>query len=199
MIIPSSQSKRIKEYERALFHVPTEPRSERVYVFYLLLRPILEWAKKFLKETELEACEIESELFLLSEKLFKRFDPTKSSIIPYLQNQLPWEVARLTAELKNRELKEEFYIGIEEEGFYYLEEEFYLSAPKILFEEKYLGKDFTKAEKYLIYIILTVNDNELTQTKLASYCNVERKNITNRLSGLREKLESRGYYGHTRI
>jgi transcriptional antiterminator len=76
---------------------------------------------------------------------------------------------------------------------YEIDEEYYWSAPEILINDRYVGKRFTKSEKYIIYIVLLSDDNALSNQCIADICNVDRKTIASKLSDIREVLEEIKY------
>lgn len=185
MLIPSARAALLRNYQSVLFHDKTHPLSERRYVFYLLLRPILEWLKSILMTKGLESAEAESELFIFCSGLFDKFDSTKSSIVPYLNKQIPWSIEHLARRFNKKEAQ--FYDVIDYEE---LDEEFYWSIPNILTEDRYTGKVFTKAEKYLIFRILALDDDKLTQVDIAEQLGVNRLTANKYLLEIREKLQS---------
>jgi DNA-binding phage protein len=191
--ISSKDRQFFRLYERSLFRNREEPRSERLYVFYLLLRPIILWLKDELVIRGLEPDEAESEIFLLADDIFKHFDTTKSSIIPYLMKAIMWRINKLRKKLDEQELKEEPYGLLKMPEEYYIDTECYLKPLEFIFEDRYLGKCFTNGEKYLIYIILTADDKSLNNTELARRANIGRKNIRRRFSNIKNVLMNGGY------
>lgn len=176
-----------RKYERVLFHSEDVSKSERVYGFYLLLRPLLGWVKSSLLDLGLLAAEVESELFLLCERLFTNYNKEKSSLIPYLEQQLPWQVSKIIAKTnKSLCLKEEPRGLLNINGDYNLDEEFYWRVPSFLFEDRYVGKCFTRSEKYVITKTLTADNKELSVQGLARLCNIDSRTMKNILSGMQE-------------
>lgn len=192
MYIPSAQAERIRNYQSALFNHPTEPKNERIYVFYLLLRPCLLWLREELRNNfQLKKCEAESEVYILCANLFEGFDYTKSSIIPYLTKHIPWKAYHLQRKLNKQCMKEEpcGLITIEEEP-YETHEEYYWDVPNVLLSDRYIGKCFTNGEKSFIVMIITCDSDELTKNCLAKKCDMDRKTIALKLLDLREVFET---------
>jgi len=192
MLIPSARASLIKYYQDALFYNPTEPKHERQYVFYLLLRPILLWVKdEIISRSSYEPSEAESELYLLCCRLFDGFDLQKSSIIPYLNKYIPWKIAHLLRNL-NKGYQKEIPSGLiaQEEEPYELQEEYYWKIPNILFTTRYVGNLFTIRQKYFIYILLMSDDNKITTKDLAESCNISRQTMKTRLLELKEVLNN---------
>lgn len=185
MLIPSARAELLRNYQSVLFHDETNPISERRYVFYLLLRPLLQWLKPILVSKGLEPAEAESELFLLCSDIYDRFNPKKSSIVPYLEKQIPWSIGRLARRFKKKE-PEFHYDTIQ----YEMEEEFYWSTPEILIENKFVGKLFTNSEKYVISKILTSDDDKITQVDIAMQLGVSRITVNKHISEIRDKLKT---------
>lgn len=191
MMIPTRRRELLRKYEGAIFFSKDTPRRDRLYSFYLLLRPFLGWLRNRLVLMGLEKDEAESEIFLLTNTLFSNFDTTKSSIIPYLEKQLPWYIGRTLKSIQNRYSDLDEHPVFDPNMTYLQDEEFYWRVPGILFEEQYVGKFFTRAEKYLIYMILTADDKELSDAGLARRCGVERKRMKSMLSDLRALINWR--------
>lgn len=192
MIIPHKTSYLIRLYQNSLFHDTTTLQSERIYVFYLLLTPILGWLKETLSRYDLEKDEIESEIYIYSAKLFKKFNPEKSSIIPYLEKHIPWEAGHLIERFERKTDKEIPYSLINtKEKTYEIQEEFYWDAKKILFEDRYVGKIFTRAEKYIILNIIAADKLDLTKSNLARLCGLSRITMIEKLKELSQLEEIR--------
>lgn len=190
MLIPSKRADLIRNYQNALFYQPTEPKSERQYVFYVLLRPILMWVKEtMINEFSLEPTEAESELYLLCCRLFDNFDRDKSTLIPYLKRHLPWKVHHLLRKLKRNSLREvpAGLIEIPDEP-YELQEEYYWKIPNILTTDKYIKNLFTRSQKYFIFKILMSEDNKLTKKDLSVACGISRPTMIQQVSELQKVL-----------
>ena len=175
MQIPTRRQELLRKYEKGLFHTKDLPKHERLYGFYLLLRPILGWLKEELIKKGLEPDEAESELYLYSSKLFNEFNTSRSSIIPYLEKAIPWAASKLLR------TKKEAKITYQEEE-YFLDEEFYWDPIKILIEDRYVGKMFTRSEKSVISRILS-EDKDLVPNLL-----VGRKTVYTYLGDIKEVL-----------
>jgi hypothetical protein len=181
------KSKLFRKYEGALFYSDVSSRKDRVYGFYLLLRPVLGWAKRALLERGLLAAEAESELFILCSRLFKEHKKYQSSIVPYLEVQIPRRVSdMLTRVSKYMCLEEEPSGFIDAGGEYNLDEEFYWTVPNILFEDRFVGKCFTNSEKYVISVLLAADEKDLTTKGLARLCNLDRRTMKTKLLDLQE-------------
>jgi hypothetical protein len=184
MLIPSAQAALLRNYQTVLFHDETHPVSERRYVFYLLLRPLLQWLNPILVGKGLEPNEVESEIFLLCSSIYDKFNPAKSSIVPYLEKQIPWSIEHLARRFKKKEAT--CYSAPEQ---YELEEEFYWTVPSILTEDRYIGKVFTRSMRHVIYNILTSDDQDLTTEALARKMQINRLTMRKNLNEIREQLE----------
>lgn len=190
MTIPTKNADLIRTYQNAIFHKKDVPKSERIYAFYLLLRPILSWLGKTLSEYNLQRDEVESELYLFCAELFNRFNPQRSSIIPYLEKHVPWIAGHWVEKMKRTMLYEIPSGLIKTSGEpNYIQEQFYWKPENILFEERYIGKFFTRAQKYIIFKVLTADKSDLTQTGLAKLCGLSRKTMINQLKELSELEE----------
>lgn len=184
MRIPSKRKQLFRNFQDALFYKDYSYQ-ERSYSFYLLLRPILEFIKVRL-EGYLESEEIESVLYLMCIDVFNNFDKDKWSIVPYLENSLPWYISKVINEHKEQNIPVEL-AGEEEE--YILDEEFYWR--NILLEDTYVGKCFTRGEKYLIYNIIESDKKDLSVNALARKLNIKRWYMKKMLQELKDifKLE----------
>lgn len=185
--IPAKKRKLFRKYEGALFFAIDQfTREERLYAFYLLLLPLLQWLKKDLAEYNLEPEELDSELFLLAERIFSRFDKDKTSIVPYLRTWIPIFIKEMKHKLKKNygELIVEAPLSDE---YHYIDEEFYWND--IIFQDTWAGKCFTRGEKYFIYVILTSDNNKLSQRSLAETTNMGRQTVNNMLQDLKEVLQ----------
>lgn len=181
-----------RKYEGVLFHSDSS-KGDRIYGFYLLMRPLLGWAKRHLLELGLLAEEAESELFIMCEKLFSGYDKYKSSLIPYLEKQLPWQISKMFSRVDKYTCTEEEPNGLLAlEDVYELDEEFYWSTPNILFEDRYIGKFFTRSEKYVISIVLTADESDLSAKGLARLCGIDRRTMKEMLEGIQEVLLTGG-------
>ena len=189
MRIKSSIKSRIRKYEYSLLN-KDHSYEDRLYTLYLLLVPVLKWHRGVLSDLGLSNVEIESELYLMIDSMFRKFDKEKSSLVPYLEKALDWYFSSL----KNNIEKDENLTCLEEtKELSLLDEEFYFSVPDILYGNSYIKKCFTKAEKYLIYRILISDDDRLSERKLARDIGISRENLRNRLENIRNILINGGY------
>ncbi len=176
-----------RKYEGTLFYSDASSQADKTYAFYLLLRPVLGWAKKSLLDLGLLAAEAESELYIMCVSLFNGFDKYKSSLVPYLEKQIPWYVRIMLDRVRKYMCPLEEAAGlIDTGGEKELDEEFYWTIPNVLFEDRYVGKSFTRSEKYLIYMILAADESQLTAQGLAKSCGIDRRIMKDRLSDLQE-------------
>jgi hypothetical protein len=186
MRIPTGIAKLLSSYQNALFYNPVGTKNERVYIFYLLVRPLLLWSKKAFKDLGFEKDEVESEFYLLAEKLFVGFKPDKSSIVPYLEKHIPWKIkSRLDYinkyNIYNNKI-DNSYIDI-----------YTIYNIDILFQNRFEGKLFTAAEKYVISKILSSDDDSLSVSDIAKELNVNRKTIYKYYETIAEKLSQKEF------
>jgi hypothetical protein len=138
----------------------------------------------------LEPDEAESELYLLCARLFENFDKDKSSIIPYLRSHIPWKAHHLIRKLTKYHRREDTCgLTMLPEELDMIHEEYYWRVPDVLIIDKFVGKLFTRDQKYLISKILMSEDNKLTTKDLAISCGVSRPTMIDRLSDLKESLK----------
>jgi len=195
MLIPSTQADKIREYQNGLFHREDIPESDRRYALYLILRPRLGWLKQKIKELDIESDEAESEIYLMCCNLFYRFNPKKSSLVPFLTRHIPWESSKLLKKLsKNREEPSGL---LESDEQFFLQEEFYWTIPHILLEDRYIGKSLTRGERYVISVILESDSDELSQVAIANKMNINRKTWISRMNDLQEIFELEEHNGTT--
>jgi hypothetical protein len=184
--LPEKRRNLLRNYARALTGI-NYSLSERRYVLYILLRPSLTWFAKALIETGLEEDEVESEIYILIHNLLKKYNPSRSSLVPYIENQLPWAASKI---LSIHKKTIETPIGIDIElGSYNMQEEVCLSVPNILLESKWIVRDLSFSEKNLILRLLTADDSSCRT--LANDCGDSKSSINNRLNDLSDKLKGR--------
>lgn len=193
MRLPAKRRRLLRQYERVIFY-SDHSRPRRVYALYLLLRPILGWFYKELCALGLEQYEAESEIYILVDRLHGSFNSKKSSIIPYLERYIPWKTADTLERLRGKPHIEVPLDG-QEETLYNLSNEIYLSIPNVLFEDKWLLRGLQRSEKYLIFLMLSGDADELTQARLAHRAGIGRKKMRTMLNNLQETLLYGGYYG----
>jgi hypothetical protein len=176
MLVPSTKADLLRQTELVL-RDKDYPFNKKLNLFWQLLKPNLSWIKKsFIQDYRLEPEEADSEIYLFCNRLLKKYNPEKSSIIPYLSKMTEWEFNNYKRILdKKYSIKDVF---VKKEGYYNLEEEYYWSE-KILFETKWL-KNFSKSDKYLIYLVLSC-DQGTTQEKLAKKANISRESLSKKL------------------
>lgn len=191
MYIPHRQAEALRQAEGVLFYRTEGTKTDRIRVFWKLMRPILEWVKKdMLQNTELTPAEAESEIYLFCADLFAGFDPDRSSIIPYLARFTGHYKAKLDRKLA-RYANPDVPVGLlrAKDEPYEMYDECYLSTPGILFENRYIGKLFTMSEKCTINRILAADDMELDKTYLAKQCAVSRNTMSTNLAEIATILE----------
>jgi hypothetical protein len=156
-------------------------------VFYVLLRPALGWVEDSLLNAGLEPDEVESELFLLTARLFRDFDPLRSSIIPYLEKYVPWKVAALLRQITPPPETPVGLLSLEET--YEMEFEPGLSAPGFIFEDRWLARNLSQRDKHLILKILTVDEPRVRN--LSDACKVSKSTIASNLQNVADIMKGR--------
>jgi len=183
MLIPSKQANLIREAEGVLFFHTEGTKNDRIRVFYKLLRPLLSWLKEDIINTfNIESDEAESEIYIFCAKLYNKYNPTKSSIIPFLLKFIPLCKTNLYYQLNKKTIKE-IPSGLlqQEDSPSYTQEEYYYIYPKIIFEDRYIGKSFTFTQKYIINELLMLDNDELNNLKLAEKLNLSRQTTAKKL------------------
>lgn len=184
MLIPTSKAKLIKKYQPVLFNEDISDR-EKFYGFYLLVAPLLDKLKEDLTLLGLAAPEIESESYIFSCMLCQGYIRSKGNLVTYLSKYLPWGARKyLLAARKNYRT---FSDTIQQEE-YFINDSYYWRVPSILYESKYIGKCFTRSQKYIIYMILTCEDDNLSELRLSRTLGVNRKTYRRMLSEIRDKI-----------
>lgn len=184
MRLSTKRKNLLRNFEEAIFYKDKDySYQDRSYSFYLLLRPVLEFLKVRL-EGSLESPEVESELYLMCIDVFNNHKVEKASIVPYIERCLPWYMSKLIKKHKGQNNLIDM-AGLEEE--YILNEEFYWK--NILLHDMYVGKCFTRSEKYLIYNIIESDSEDLSVCSLAKLFGVNRATMKNLLSNLKEVFQ----------
>ncbi|RLD51553.1 MAG: hypothetical protein DRI97_15540 [Bacteroidetes bacterium] len=183
MLIPSKIAKNIRRFERSLLDTDLKNRNKS---FYLAVRPFLKWIKPCLIGYSLSKQEAESELFILACDLLERYDPEKSSLVPYLQKQTIWAVASVFTKVDKQTFP--FPEREETEESYEYEDEFYLTGSFVLLEDKFIPKTLSKGERYIVSTILALDKESLSQAKLASILSIERPTLKTKLLEIASKL-----------
>lgn len=197
MLIPSRYQKLLNQYEAELFDI-TQPENKRLEAFYLLIRPVLNWAATSLQELGLEKDEADSELFIITEKLFSNYNIYKGPLVPYLSSRIPWFVSEHLKHFK-KTLLWELPAGFTKQNGYIEpldHEEYYLTATNILFNNRFVLKKMSYGQKFLLYTILTSEDNELTACSLARKLSLDRRTLKSKLLEIKEELENGGFYAY---
>lgn len=180
--LSSKDKDRIKKYELTILNKEYK-YNDRLNLFHKIVLPLYKEISIKLLSIGIFQEELEGELYLISDYILRRYDSNKSSLIPYIERMLFWY-------LSNIKEKKEYYPKefIEE---YQLDEEFYFAAPKILLEDRYVGKLFTKEEKYIIFRILLMD--KLSIRKLSKELNISRENLIQIIKNIRRKLNDNEY------
>jgi hypothetical protein len=184
MKIPSKIEKNLRKFEHSLLRVDHENKYKG---FYLVMRPLLKWAKPYIEQEGLESYEAESELYILSCDLLDGFNPDKSSLVPYICRQSVWYIKKHVERIK-KYTREEFAELVDYDITYEYDSEFYLTVPFILRGERYIVKHLTKGERYIVSKILESDKQSLSQVKLAGILNIERPTLRNLLDNIAGKL-----------
>lgn len=190
MMIPAQKKALFRKYEGVIFYSDDYPRKDKLYSFYLLLRPTVGWLKRELVHLGLEPDEAESEIFILADTLFRYFDKERSSIIPYLEKQIPWYTSKLLKSVKNKLRPAKEPLRYYDDFKYEMDEEFYWRVPGILFEERYVGKCFTRPMRYVIFTILMADDKELSVSRLACQLGIHRHIMRAKLEDIAAKCQT---------
>jgi hypothetical protein len=183
MLIPSKQANLIRKASGPLFINPEGTKNHRIRVFYRLIRPLLSWLKKDMMNTfSLCAEEAESEIYIFCSILYNKYNPTKSSIIPFLLKFIPLYKTNYYKKLNKTLLKEEAS-GLISPPISFVEtpEEYYYTPLNIVTEERYVGKSFTFSIKYIINRILMLEPSELNNKTIAEQLNLSRQTLAIKL------------------
>lgn len=187
-IVPYKARKILRKLTAALFHEENISPGKKHRVFYEIMKPALEWILDAFEDLGLEEDEASSELYLFTCVVFDNFDASKSSIVPYLENNMLW----LFSEYKRKfKMQVEEPIGLTTtEGSYTIESEFYLTSPEFMLETKWLGKNLSSGQKNLILKILTADN--LSVKSLADECRLSRTNVETQLQNIATVIK-KGY------
>jgi len=192
VLIPEKIAKLLRKAEIPLFREPTSSKSDRLRVFYKLIRPLLSWIKEdYISRYFLTSQEAESELYLFSAQLFDKYNPNKSSIVPYLTKFIVFYKTKYDRKLSRQYLSEEIPSGLiaPPKKITEIQEEYYLSCPNFIFESRFLGKSFTLIAKYIITVLLTMDKEDLNTYNLSRKFNVSRQTMKKHLDEISEQLE----------
>lgn len=193
MKIPSRQAQKFRDYEHSLTNKDFS-YNDRLYAFYLLMLPITEWCREFYKDLGFSKYETETELYLVIDNLFRSFDRSKSSIVPYIRKAFIWYLSSSIEKIKSyKEVPVGF--NIKDQSYNICENDFYFSAPNILLYDSFIKKHFTRSEKYIIYKIIISEENELSERKLSKKLNISRETFRTKTKEIKEKLIHGGYNG----
>lgn len=180
----------LRKYEKTLFETKSKHNyNDRLYAFYLLIFPAMEWMKPTYSNLGLEEDEIDSEIFLLIAGLFKGYKRDKSSIVPYVENSIKFQLSKSIRQLSKGKLEVPSGLLQEETGIYEINESYYWNYNSILLEKKYIRKYFTRSENYLIYRIIDSDYDKLNNRSLAQSIGISRENLRSRLDDLKKKYE----------
>lgn len=187
-LIPYSTANKLRKLSKPLFYETEWPLDRRRYVFHRVLVDSLQWIHFKLLDLGLEAHEANSEIFLLCCDLFNRFDRSKSSIVPYIENNISWMAAELIKKYNKQKEIPSGLLQLDEE--YEIYEEYYLTSPAFLFENKWLARDLSQSQKNLILKILT--NESLTLRSLANECRLSYVTIQTQLQNIATAIKD-GY------
>ena len=186
-LVPAATARKLRKLAIPLFYEDEWTLAKKYKVFWRVLGDSLLWIHIRLLKAGLEPFEANSEIFLLCCRLFREFDTSKSSIVPYLENNISWMAAELLRKYKQ---SPEIPSGlIQTEGTYEMEGEIYLTSPGFLFENKWLAKGLSKAQKNLILKILTTDS--LTERNLANRCRFSKNTVRTQLQHLAAAFKGR--------
>lgn len=186
-MIPHRTAEKLRKLSVPLFYTNEWSVNKKKIIFYKILNGSLDWIKKSLVELNLEINEAESEIYILCSALFDRFDKNKSSIVPYVENNIIWQASKLIKIYKNN--KEIPHGLIELDESYEMNGEIYLTSPEFLFEKKWLGKHLSQSQKQLILKILTTDS--LTVRSLANECRVSKSTMQSQLQNIAIVIKER--------
>lgn len=175
--LSSKDKDRIRKYEPIILS-KDYTYNDRLILFHKVVSPLYGKFTEKLLYNGIKEEEIPSELYLISDKILKKYNPNKSSLVPYIERMLFWYLSQIK--------KDKIYYPLEFIEEYQLDEGFYYAAPNILFEEKYIGKLFTKEEKYIIYKLILLD--KLSIRKLARELNISRESLIQIINNIKEKL-----------
>jgi hypothetical protein len=188
VFIPIEIANNIKRYQDALFYNPTESKIARTNAFYLLLRPFLDFLIQGFEKEGLSEAEAETEIYLLCVNLFNKFNIKKSSIITFLEKAIPWQIYQSVTRIrKEKNITTE---GDIDEETYSLDGEVYLRENTILFEDRFLCRELSTKQKYIIYVILTSEDDELSLRKVSAKLGIDNHTLANDLLEIKKIFAS---------
>jgi len=189
--LPESRKNIIRAYSGSICS-NRWPFITRRYVLYLLLRPSLGWLAESISKTGLQPAEADSEIFLICHKLLQKFEPSKSSLLLYLEKRIPWEAAELLKRLRENSVERPSGLINLPEELYEMEDEVYLSTPKFLLEDRFLGKDLSQADK--TFILKLITGDEYGCRSLGRMCNRSKSLINSRMQHLQRLLKEKMNY-----
>lgn len=182
---------RLRKFEKTLYN-KDHPYNDRLYAFYLLMLPVLEWVKPSFYGIGLSNEETETEVFLMVNNIFNGYNSDKSSLVPYVENSIKWQLDKCIRRLLKTRVEEPSGFLLEDDS-YFLEENYYWNGNKVLFEDRYIGKCFTRSEKYLIHKIINTSSDRLSHRLMSEDFKISRENLRLRLNDLKEVLTTGGY------
>jgi hypothetical protein len=193
MKIKKRNRDRLNKLDTILRNNSVKESTKRNLFYHELRYHLLDWLIPKIKELDYEDAEINSELFLFSCRLYKEYDQSKSSLVPYLESRMDWKIANLFSRRLNKRppiLKEPFY----KDYSYEMDNEVYLSSPSsILFENRYLGKVFTSSLKCVIQELL--EEDRLNYLNLSQKLGISSFLLKIKVEKIRSKLEEMYHNG----
>ena len=176
--LSSKDKDRIRKYETILLNKEYK-YTDRLKLFHKIISPLYKNISERLLLTGTFKKDLDGSLYLISDEIFKKYNPERSSLVPYIERVLFWYLDQI------KEKKEYYPLEFIEE--YQLDEEFYYRVPNILFEDKYIGKLFTIEEKYVINQILT--SDSFSIRKLSRDLSISRESLKQIINSIKEKIK----------
>jgi len=189
MKLSRKEKEQLGKFERAILN-EDHSYSDRLYTLYLILYENLQLLKSQFDTTLMEPDEIQSELFLLCDDLYRKYDRRRSSLVPYVEKYIYILHTQTIAGLKKRYTSEKIVLT-EDENSNNLSE-CYFSAPNILFENKYIGRILDRSEKYILYKIILM-DEEPSERNVSKEIGLSRENTRQRLKEIKRKITNGGF------
>jgi hypothetical protein len=185
LFISKSKTDRIRKLD-SIFLSNLYSQKRKIYFLWRETKYLLDLNLQYLLNiTGVSKEEIESEYYISCYNIYRRYDMSKSSIVPYLSKAIPWEIEKLIKRIKKQNKIDVFPF---EENTYYLKEDYYWEPKKLIRETKFL-KNFTKSEKFLILTILLADQEELKKVSLAKKIKISRETMFQNLDILKNKFK----------
>jgi hypothetical protein len=180
----------LREYE-ALFCKKKYPYNTELRLIHKALRPSLnDLRKEFIKVCP-DPKEVTAEVYLYLDYLYRKYDKTRSSLVPFFIKYTFLLVSKYIKRVE-RKNKQDFLLT-EPQKEYKIYEEYYLSIPNILLDDKYICKELDRGSKYIIYKILISDNNNISSRELAKETHMSRDKITKKIYDIRQILKNGGF------